>query len=200
MVKTKILETTDGKRIACFFTKHCALSNHFPCNILVNGFTFGSSEQYFMFIKARTFGDKISAKKILQTSDPCDRIPNVFAMDNGTMVESFKFLNYYQLAKNSLVSKRFWNLIRTHRHKLALLNVAKISMDSYVANQSPAYIEMFNKKLSSEEYNKWIVRNGYSKHIPLEGQTAPKKESSENYRNIYMFSAKTFQSMTIFKH
>ncbi|KAI1706330.1 hypothetical protein Ddc_15342 [Ditylenchus destructor] len=45
------------------------------------------------------------------------------AMDNGTMVESFKYLNYCQLAKISLVSKRFWNLIRTNRHRLALLYV-----------------------------------------------------------------------------
>ncbi|KAI1697034.1 hypothetical protein DdX_18743 [Ditylenchus destructor] len=55
-------------------------------------------------------------------------IPNIAAMDNGTMVEAFKFLNYYQLAKNSLVSKRYWNLIRTHRHKLALLDVNYIDM------------------------------------------------------------------------
>ncbi|KAI1714820.1 hypothetical protein Ddc_11257 [Ditylenchus destructor] len=49
-------------------------------------------------------------------------------MDNGTMVESFKFLNYCQLAKNSLASKRFRDLIRMHRHKLALLNVDSIDM------------------------------------------------------------------------
>ncbi|KAI1709855.1 hypothetical protein Ddc_13681 [Ditylenchus destructor] len=39
-------------------------------------------------------------------------------MDNGTTVEAFKFLNYYQLAKKSLVSKRFRNLIQIHRHSL----------------------------------------------------------------------------------
>ncbi|KAI1694688.1 hypothetical protein DdX_19983 [Ditylenchus destructor] len=44
-------------------------------------------------------------------------------MDNGTMVEAFKFLNYYQLATSSLVTKRFRDLIRTHRHKLALLHI-----------------------------------------------------------------------------
>ncbi|KAI1694323.1 hypothetical protein Ddc_22197 [Ditylenchus destructor] len=49
-------------------------------------------------------------------------------MDNGTMVNAFKFLNYMQLAKTSLVSKRFSNLIRTHRHTLALLYVYDINM------------------------------------------------------------------------
>ncbi|KAI1696057.1 hypothetical protein DdX_19256 [Ditylenchus destructor] len=63
-----------------------------------------------------------------EKSQSNDKIPNIAAMDNGTMVESFKFLNYYQLAKSSLVSKRYWNLIRTHRHKLALLDVDEIYM------------------------------------------------------------------------
>ncbi|KAI1692740.1 hypothetical protein Ddc_23365 [Ditylenchus destructor] len=57
-----------------------------------------------------------------------DSTSNIAAMDNGTMIESFKFLNYCQLATSSLVSKRFWNLIRTHRHKLALLYVNRIYM------------------------------------------------------------------------
>ncbi|KAI1693839.1 hypothetical protein Ddc_22513 [Ditylenchus destructor] len=59
-----------------------------------------------------------------------NRMPNIVALDNGTMVEAFKFLNYCQLATSSHVSKRFWNLIRTHRHKLALLDVNEISMGS----------------------------------------------------------------------
>ncbi|KAI1691648.1 hypothetical protein Ddc_24094 [Ditylenchus destructor] len=117
-------------------------------------------------------------------------------MDNGTMVETFKFLNYYQLATNSLVSKRFWNLIRTHRHKLALLDVNEIFMDSYVANQDPAVIKMFNEELSPEEYNEWIVRNGYSKQVPLEGQIAG-KESTENGRDIYEFWANVSQSVEL---
>ncbi|KAI1698025.1 hypothetical protein DdX_18148 [Ditylenchus destructor] len=114
-------------------------------------------------------------------------------MDNGTMVEAFKFLNYYQLAKNSLVTKRYRNLIRTHRHKLALLDVDRIYMYSYVANQDPAVIKMFNEELSPEEYNKFIARNGYSKQIPLDGQITG-KESTENDRDIYVFGANVFQN------
>ncbi|KAI1694195.1 BTB/POZ domain-containing protein [Ditylenchus destructor] len=44
-------------------------------------------------------------------------------MDNDTMLEVFKHLNCCQLANSSLVSKRFWNLLRTNRHSLALLSV-----------------------------------------------------------------------------
>ncbi|KAI1695228.1 hypothetical protein DdX_19699 [Ditylenchus destructor] len=59
-----------------------------------------------------------------------DRISTVAKLDNGTMVEAFKYLNYCQLAKNSLVSMRFRNVIQTHRHKLAVLYVDSIRMKS----------------------------------------------------------------------
>ncbi|KAI1699998.1 hypothetical protein DdX_16982 [Ditylenchus destructor] len=95
-------------------------------------------------------------------------------MDNGTMIESFKFLNYYQLATGSLVSKRFRNLIRTHRHKLALLDVNEIYMFCYVDYPEHS-ITMFNKELSPKEYNKLIARNGYSKQVPLGGRIAGKE-------------------------
>ncbi|KAI1692023.1 BTB/POZ domain-containing protein [Ditylenchus destructor] len=111
------------------------------------------------------------------------RTPNIAAMDNGTIVETFKFLNYYQLATSGLVSKRFWNQIRTHRHKLALLYVNRICMSNGFANQDPV-IKMFNEELSPEKYNEWIVRNGYSKQIPLEGQISG-KESTENVRDVF---------------
>ncbi|KAI1695792.1 hypothetical protein Ddc_20967 [Ditylenchus destructor] len=52
-----------------------------------------------------------------------DKVTTMATMDNGTMVETFKFLNYCQLAKESLVSKRFRNLIQAHRHSLARLSV-----------------------------------------------------------------------------
>ncbi|KAI1692230.1 hypothetical protein DdX_21370 [Ditylenchus destructor] len=94
------------------------------------------------------------------------RISKLASMDNGTMVEAFKFLNYCQLAKNSLVSKRFVDVIRTHRHKLALLYVKSISMGRYY--DAPSVKKIFNKELSREEYNEWVVRNNYSKQISLD--------------------------------
>ncbi|KAI1710992.1 hypothetical protein Ddc_13123 [Ditylenchus destructor] len=114
-------------------------------------------------------------------------------MDNGTMVEAFKYLNYMQLAKSSLVSKRYSNLIRTNRHSLALLSVDSIDMSEYIGEYSPARpagrMKLYNKKISTKEYNEWIIHNRYSKRIPLNGQveygsqvydmTAEYKDSNE---------------------
>ncbi|KAI1695578.1 hypothetical protein DdX_19516 [Ditylenchus destructor] len=99
-------------------------------------------------------------------------------MDNGTMVEAFKHLNYCQLAKNSLVSKRFRNVIETHRHKLALLCVDNIDMGR-IYDVDPAVIKLFNKELSSEEYNEWVVRNNYSKQISPICQAAGDRRAYE---------------------
>ncbi|KAI1696053.1 hypothetical protein DdX_19251 [Ditylenchus destructor] len=65
--------------------------------------------------------------------------------------------------------------------------------ERYVANQHEAVIEIFNEKLSLEEYNELIVRNGYSKQVPLEGQIVG-KESIEDGRDIYVFSANVYQN------
>ncbi|KAI1692809.1 hypothetical protein DdX_21029 [Ditylenchus destructor] len=73
-------------------------------------------------------------------------------------------MNYCQLAKNSLVSKRFRDLIQTHRHSLALLYVNEISMDTVPF--IPAVINIFDKELSSEAYNEWVIRHNYSKQVP----------------------------------
>ncbi|KAI1698929.1 hypothetical protein DdX_17618 [Ditylenchus destructor] len=52
---------------------------------------------------------------------------------------------------------------------------------------------MFNEELSVDEYNEWIVRNGYSKQIPLECQIAV-KENTKNVRVIYEFSARIYKN------
>ncbi|KAI1709626.1 hypothetical protein Ddc_13806 [Ditylenchus destructor] len=111
-----------------------------------------------------------------------NRISKIATLDSDTMVETFKFLSYCQLAKNSLVSNRFWNLIQSHRHKLALLCVESIIMKTY--NNRPEICQIFNKKLSAETYNEWIVCNRYSNQIPLEGKAAGGYELSAygNYK------------------
>ncbi|KAI1691330.1 hypothetical protein Ddc_24313 [Ditylenchus destructor] len=107
-------------------------------------------------------------------------------MDNGTMVEAFKYLNYCQLAKNSLVSKRFRNLIQTHRHQLALLYVDDIRM--YSIQVDPPTVKIFDKELSPEAYNNWVIRNNYSKQIPIESQVAS-EESAQSITNGYWLAA-----------
>ncbi|KAI1696561.1 hypothetical protein Ddc_20298 [Ditylenchus destructor] len=98
------------------------------------------------------------------------RTSKIANLDNGTMVEAFKYLNYRQLAINSLVSKRFRDVIETHRHKLALLFVT-IRMEKRIGN-GPAVIKIFNKELSPKEYNEWRAQNNYSKRISHKSQTA----------------------------
>ncbi|KAI1703291.1 hypothetical protein Ddc_16609 [Ditylenchus destructor] len=113
-------------------------------------------------------------------------ITNIAALDNDTIVEAFKYLNYCGIAKTSLVSKRFSNLICTHRHKLARIYVDYIGMDQ--ASVELSNIKIFNKTLSPEEYNNWVIHNRYSKQIPLETQIAG-MQSSQNERNVYAFYA-----------
>ncbi|KAI1695248.1 hypothetical protein Ddc_21364 [Ditylenchus destructor] len=88
-------------------------------------------------------------------------------MDNGTMIEAFKYLKYNQLAKTSLVSKLFRDLALTHRHSLALFCVDEITMKR-ISHRGPAKINVFDKDLSPEEYDEWVNRNQYSKEAPLE--------------------------------
>ncbi|KAI1708206.1 hypothetical protein Ddc_14469 [Ditylenchus destructor] len=107
-------------------------------------------------------------------------------MDNGTLVEVFKNLNYCQLAKSSLVSKRFSNLIHTHRHSLALLYVDSVSMKRH--DQATAFIKIFKKQLSPKAYNEWVIRNNYSKQIPPDDQVA-RIQSKQYEHNVYRIGA-----------
>ncbi|KAI1702036.1 hypothetical protein DdX_15719 [Ditylenchus destructor] len=103
-----------------------------------------------------------------------ERTSKTATLDNGTLVEVFKYLNYCGLAYNCLVSKRFWNIIRTNRYRLALLYVDRIWMriTLYTCYSSRARIKVFQKELSPKEYNEWVDRNNFSKQMPLEGQAA----------------------------
>ncbi|KAI1703429.1 hypothetical protein Ddc_16537 [Ditylenchus destructor] len=118
-----------------------------------------------------------------------NRISKIATMDNGTMVEAFKFLNYCQLAKSSRVSKRFWNLIRTHRHSLALLYVDSICMKQMISGLSGIkMLNMFGKELLPEAYNEWVISNHYSKQIPLEWHGTG-RESMNQRRRVYELKA-----------
>ncbi|KAI1695623.1 hypothetical protein Ddc_21125 [Ditylenchus destructor] len=116
-------------------------------------------------------------------------------MDDDTMVEVFKYLNYCGLAKNSLVSKRFRTLIQTHRHSFALLDVYHIGMTRC---KNPAAIVIFDKWLSPEKYNEWVIRNGYSKQIPLEGV---KPNGCRNRTNVFSVNAThNHENRPLFQH
>ncbi|KAI1710501.1 ligated ion channel l-glutamate- and glycine-binding site domain-containing protein [Ditylenchus destructor] len=115
-------------------------------------------------------------------------------MDTGTLLEVFKFLNYCELAKNGLSSKRFSDLIRTHRHRLAYLDVSYMTMKFGVANPGP--VKIFNDELSSEAYNEWVVHNRYSKHIPVGSQVAMKQNTQ--YNAFIQYYAGTVYYMNVY--
>ncbi|KAI1714103.1 hypothetical protein Ddc_11545 [Ditylenchus destructor] len=140
------------------------------------------------------------------------KIPTITVMDNVTIVELFKYLNYVRLAKTSLISKRFRDLIQTHRHSLALLPAGKISMQivpgparNYeffpvfefpsIFNNDPATIKVFNKELSGDAYNDWVTRNQYCKQIPVQGQDGG-EQSTQNHGKVYQLSTATNQLET----
>ena len=64
------LSTITREGITAFYTLHSKLSNHHPCTFNIDGTTYKSVEQYYMFKKATLFGDEIAAQKILKSADP----------------------------------------------------------------------------------------------------------------------------------
>ncbi|KAI1705557.1 hypothetical protein DdX_13521 [Ditylenchus destructor] len=112
---------------------------------------------------------------------------NTITFDNDTMVEVLKHLNYCQLAKSSLVSKRYRGLIQKNRHKMALLSVCYIGMR--IARYASGNICMFGKVLSSEDYNEWLIRNHYSKQLPLESQIKETQISVMQRKQFYQLLA-----------
>ncbi|KAI1693444.1 hypothetical protein DdX_20653 [Ditylenchus destructor] len=107
-----------------------------------------------------------------------DKTTKIATIDNGTMVEAFKYLDYSQLAKKSLVSKRF----RNERAKC-----------------TNKYIKMFNKVLSPEEYDEWVIDNHYSKQVPLENQVAGEESthSGSNVYKLYAYGAITYPNHSV---
>ncbi|KAI1695757.1 hypothetical protein DdX_19400 [Ditylenchus destructor] len=63
-----------------------------------------------------------------------------------------------------------------HLHKMSSYPIA------------PAAIKIFDKELSPEAYNEWVVLNGYSKQAPLRDQLA-NTQSTQNIPNAYQLYA-----------
>ncbi|KAI1694346.1 hypothetical protein Ddc_22184 [Ditylenchus destructor] len=148
--------------------------------------------------KQAKFENETQMEPNAQKSRSDNRITNIAALDNDTIVEAFKYLNYCRLAKTSLVSKRFSNLIRTHRHKLARIYVDSIGMTEYNSDRSD--IKIFNKTLSPEEYNNWVIHNCYSKQIPLETQIAGKQSTQNKHSKPSYTIQKVFDARTELNH
>lgn len=66
----EIKSVVDGKIISPFYSTKYPLSNFYPCQFDLDGHTFHSSEQYFMYRKAVQFNDVKSRQEILKERDP----------------------------------------------------------------------------------------------------------------------------------
>ena len=82
-LKPSVLTTVSHGNSVAFFTSHSALSNHYSCTFNQDGYIFSSSEQYFMFKKAKYFHDEVTAAAILKSSDPLE------AKSLGKKVQNF---------------------------------------------------------------------------------------------------------------
>lgn len=74
----KTVKMVDGHPLVTFVSDHPQLRNHFLCpwfrrNIVENGITFNSCEQYHLYHKALQFGETDLAKKIMNTKYPYDQ-------------------------------------------------------------------------------------------------------------------------------
>ena len=70
--------------ITGFFSENSPLSNHHKSDFVIDGHTFSSNEQYFMYSKASYFNDMETAKDILNTQNP------KWAKSLGKQVKNFK--------------------------------------------------------------------------------------------------------------
>ncbi|KAI1708717.1 hypothetical protein Ddc_14235 [Ditylenchus destructor] len=116
-----------------------------------------------------------------------NRVLNIAAFDDDTLLEAFKYLKYCGLAKISIVSKRYRDLIQRNRHSLALLYVESVYIytkrtnpDFARTNSNGKRIKMFGEELSSETYDEWVIRNQYSKQVPFESQVAGMESTQHN--------------------
>ncbi|KAI6243192.1 NADAR family protein [Aphelenchoides fujianensis] len=66
----KVVEAEDGRKILPFYTARYCFSNHFPVDFQYDGHDFHTSEQAFMYAKAKQFGDDDAKEKILAEWDP----------------------------------------------------------------------------------------------------------------------------------
>jgi ribA/ribD-fused uncharacterized protein len=103
------------------------LSNWYECDINYDGKTFANSEQLYMFLKAKTFGDVESMDKILATINPKEakELGRTVANFNPKIWDNVKYEMMYLavLAKftqnNILRECLYWeyNEYKFHSHK-----------------------------------------------------------------------------------
>ncbi|KAI1715338.1 hypothetical protein Ddc_10994 [Ditylenchus destructor] len=112
--------------------------------------------------------------------------PRVFfsLMRNAdVMIDSLRFLNYCDLAKTSLISKKLSEFIQTHRSSLTLLRVKEMIMEYHEKQVPDGYSRtsysttmLFGVKKFDLDHDDWIESNGYSATFEFK----PKEVDLEN--------------------
>lgn len=69
-LRPELISTPTNEDTVVFFTKASPLSNHYPCNFVVNQKTYTSMEQYLMEQKSLHFNDTNTAREIMKSNDP----------------------------------------------------------------------------------------------------------------------------------
>ena len=93
-LKPSVLSTISRGNTVAFFTQHSPLSNHYKCAFQQGGLQFSSSEQFYMFKKAKYFHDEATANAILKTTIAVD------AKQLGKKVQNFNHVAWKLVRDN----------------------------------------------------------------------------------------------------
>ena len=90
-------------------------SNFYPCSFDLDGRTWNCSEQYFMYMKAKLFGDEEIAKKILGSHEAAD------AKKLGRKVKNFDANTWSNISRNIMYAAVYSKFSQNQDLKDALL-------------------------------------------------------------------------------
>lgn len=128
-------------------------SNWYKCKFTIDGIEFSSSEQYFMYMKAVTFKDDVSAKKILATDD----LPAIKALGKGVMgFDSAIWNGLRQLIMYDAVKAKF---LQNENLKAILLSTGDAVLAECAKSDLVWGIGLHENKPEVYDTNKWHGQN-----------------------------------------
>jgi ribA/ribD-fused uncharacterized protein len=96
----QILTTTEGIRIAPFFSDDFVFSNHFPARFELDGRIYTSVEQYYMFKKALFCGENWTANEVLKMDNP-KKMKNIC---NGKRLRAFRTEDWRKVSREVMTT------------------------------------------------------------------------------------------------
>ena len=139
--------------VTSFFSKFSPLSNHYPANIVADGHTFHSSEQYFMYLKAKHFKDTGAIDKIRNAKSPLE------AKGLGKKVEHFDKKSWNAVAEDMMYKAMYEKFNQNNGLKDFLTKTR--GTDLAEANPSDLYWGTGISLRSRDTFNanKWVGKN-----------------------------------------